>query len=414
MRYRVWNGVALGPEATVPGFNEDVYVLRAAADPASDYIIVAAIDDRYDINVAVWDGDNWIDSREVETSAPTYNIQCFDVAWEASGEDAVIVYSHYSNTYLRVLPWKKGALLADSTVQIGPDIGGKPSNVRLLPIAGTEKIVCLATNDVNELRYSLWTGDNLKGDPGILLESSIPNAWSRAPYALAEADVPRTGGTGTGSAGGNLPPTAEAGPDQTIYLPSDATLDGTVTDDGQPDPPATVTTTWSKQSGPGTVTFGDASLVDTTATFSETGTYVLRLTADDSDLTAFDEVTIIVKSCPLLYVVKDPLTVTSSQESQRKTLMESWGFSVTLIDDDDTQTNFDQKVLENDVAYFSFTIQPSALGTKLNNSPIGVVDEHLDFYDELGFAERPVTINSETAITINDNTHYITSSSHLR
>jgi hypothetical protein len=85
-----------------------------------------------------------------------------------------------------------------------------------------------------------------------------------------------------------------AGPDQTVTLPNSAVLNGTVTDDGLPNPPATVTTTWMKFSGPGTVTFGNANAVDTTASFSETGTYVLRLTATDSALSAIDNVTITV------------------------------------------------------------------------------------------------------------------------
>ncbi len=68
IRYRVWNGVALGPENTVSGFS-DVFVLRAAADPASDTIVVTGVDKFYDITVAAWDGDAWIDYREVETHA---------------------------------------------------------------------------------------------------------------------------------------------------------------------------------------------------------------------------------------------------------------------------------------------------------------------------------------------------------
>ena len=63
-----------------------------------------------------------------------------------------------------------------------------------------------------------------------------------------------------------------------------------MTDDGQPNPPAAVTTTWSKVSGPGTVTFGNANAVTTTATFSTSGTYVLRLTASDSALQTTDDV----------------------------------------------------------------------------------------------------------------------------
>jgi len=92
----------------------------------------------------------------------------------------------------------------------------------------------------------------------------------------------------------NHPPQVSAGSDQTIAHPVNTVyLDGTVTDDGNPDPPGKVTTLWSKVSGPGTVTFGDANAVDTTATFSTLGTYVLRLVASDGEMAAFSEVTII-------------------------------------------------------------------------------------------------------------------------
>src|SRR5262249_58838299 len=74
---------------------------------------------------------------------------------------------------------------------------------------------------------------------------------------------------------GNQAPTVNAGPDQTITLPSSANLVGTVSDDGLPNPPGAVTTTWSKVSGPGTVTFGNAAAVSTTASFSLSGSYVL-------------------------------------------------------------------------------------------------------------------------------------------
>ena len=65
-------------------------------------------------------------------------------------------------------------------------------------------------------------------------------------------------------------------------------------DDGLPNPPANVTTTWSRTSGPGTVTFGNPAAVDTTASFSSDGTYVLRLTANDGQLSSFDELIVVV------------------------------------------------------------------------------------------------------------------------
>lgn len=90
----------------------------------------------------------------------------------------------------------------------------------------------------------------------------------------------------------NVAPIVSAGPDRTVTITASATLDGTVADDGRPT--STVTTTWSKLSGPGTVTFGNHRAVDTTARFSAAGTYVLRLSASDGALTTTDSMTVTV------------------------------------------------------------------------------------------------------------------------
>jgi hypothetical protein len=97
----------------------------------------------------------------------------------------------------------------------------------------------------------------------------------------------------------NKAPVVNAGPDQTVTLPAAANLVGTATDDNLPNPPAKVTTTWSKVSGPGTVTFANASALTTTATFSASGAYVLRLTANDSALSATDDIAITVNAAPV-------------------------------------------------------------------------------------------------------------------
>jgi hypothetical protein len=91
------------------------------------------------------------------------------------------------------------------------------------------------------------------------------------------------------------PPVVNAGENQTIAPGAIAQLNGTVEDDGLPDPPGAVTTLWSKVSGPGDVTFGDATETTTTASFSEEGRYVLRLTANDGELSGGDEVVIRVR-----------------------------------------------------------------------------------------------------------------------
>jgi Bacterial Ig domain len=90
----------------------------------------------------------------------------------------------------------------------------------------------------------------------------------------------------------NVAPTVDAGPDRSVTLPASASLIGTATDDGLPS--GLLTTTWSKVSGPGTVTFTNANTLTTNASFSQDGSYVLRLTANDGALSATNDVTVTV------------------------------------------------------------------------------------------------------------------------
>ncbi len=96
----------------------------------------------------------------------------------------------------------------------------------------------------------------------------------------------------------NTAPAVNAGADTNLTLPNTAALDGTVTDDGLPNPPGAVSTTWSTVSGPGTASFADPTAVDTTASFTTAGTYTLRLTADDGALQTSDDVLVTVASAP--------------------------------------------------------------------------------------------------------------------
>jgi DUF1680 family protein/alpha-L-arabinofuranosidase len=94
----------------------------------------------------------------------------------------------------------------------------------------------------------------------------------------------------------NFAPVVTAGPDRVVVLPGKTQLQGTVRDDGKVKPMPTVT--WSKQSGPGEVAFADAHATATRAGFSAAGEYVLRLTADDGQLSGSDAVRVAVVPPP--------------------------------------------------------------------------------------------------------------------
>jgi RHS repeat-associated protein len=92
----------------------------------------------------------------------------------------------------------------------------------------------------------------------------------------------------------NQPPVVAAGPDQVIGLEEPLVLNGFVSDDALPES-APVHHVWQQIYGPGTVTFDNTANTNVTARFSQQGTYVLRLTANDSQFSTADEVTVIVR-----------------------------------------------------------------------------------------------------------------------
>ncbi|HKG80759.1 MAG TPA: RHS repeat-associated core domain-containing protein [Pyrinomonadaceae bacterium] len=89
----------------------------------------------------------------------------------------------------------------------------------------------------------------------------------------------------------NEPPTVSAGNDSTITLPDVAKLSGISCDDGFPRG-SSLALSWSKVSGPGDVAFTKPNSPLTDASFTVAGTYVLRLTASDSEHSVSADVTV--------------------------------------------------------------------------------------------------------------------------
>ncbi|MEZ4712461.1 MAG: LamG-like jellyroll fold domain-containing protein [Caldilineaceae bacterium] len=109
----------------------------------------------------------------------------------------------------------------------------------------------------------------------------------------------------------NSPPTVDAGNDQELLRRQPAQLTGALLNNGLGDPKrGHVTVNWSVVNGPGAVHFVDASALRTTATFSESGAYLLRLTADNGSFETSDEITInvagrVIRDLQTLYVFKE-------------------------------------------------------------------------------------------------------------
>ena len=129
-----------------------------------------------------------------------------------------------------------------------------------------------------------------------------------APAAFSTAANWRASSVNKGSPGAtepNFAPTVNAGI-QVSGLVSGVNLNAIVTDDAQPNPPRSLTFSWSQNGGPGIATFAPTDAAATLATFSLPGIYVLRLTASDSALSAFGDVSVFAKDTPAAWLARHP------------------------------------------------------------------------------------------------------------
>ena len=113
----------------------------------------------------------------------------------------------------------------------------------------------------------------------------------------------------------NVAPIVRAGSSMSVNLPGLAALNGSVTWDNRVN--GARVTTWSKAAGPGSVTFGDASALSTTASFSAAGSDTLRLTATDGALSSFGDVNVTVQPAASAGKKSPSLTATVSAPAVR-------------------------------------------------------------------------------------------------
>jgi len=88
----------------------------------------------------------------------------------------------------------------------------------------------------------------------------------------------------------------------------------------------------------------------------------------------------------VLMVIGDSPASPSAGDAVLRDRFEEWGYSVSFIQDDDSETNFDSGIAINDAAFISASVDSGNVGSKLANAVIGVVNAKGDLNDEMGIA----------------------------
>ena len=105
----------------------------------------------------------------------------------------------------------------------------------------------------------------------------------------------------------NREPCVDVGPDLSSDLSQGASLEAAVVDDGVPDAPGSVTTSWSQIEGPAQATLADPASTQTVVSFPNPGHYVLQLAAHDGELLGLDALSVDVTSIAPVLTIDDVL-----------------------------------------------------------------------------------------------------------
>ena len=165
-----------------------------------------------------------------------------------------------------------------------------------LPLSSTDISISAtaSTNGTTITNVSFYQGTTTVGatnvgSPYVITWSNVTNGT----YTLRAKANDDIGATGTSFPVNitveppNQPPSVNAGPNQTVYLPTNTVqLTGLVSDDGLP-LGSTLTVTWTNLNGGTNVTFVNSNLPVTSVYFGATGAYTLRLSASDGQYTTY-------------------------------------------------------------------------------------------------------------------------------
>ncbi len=154
-------------------------------------------------------------------------------------------------------------------------------------------------------------------------------------------------------------------------------------------------------------TVGSAQLVVTASTAGSVTTLTSQGRSGNARRFATAPLDTSGSSGNLLFVVVDAGNPTT-QDQAKRTQMEAWGYTVTLISAIDSQANFDAAAAANDVAYITEEVASNSLNTKLKDASIGVVCEEAALNDDFGIASSRAWFFDDQ-INITDNSHAITS-----
>lgn len=407
--YRVHDGTTLAAEVDIamPSASAPQWV-ALYPQPGTDKMMLLLCQSDASLHASEWSGSAWSGWTQLcaDTGGWSGPKRILDLAYESQSGDAVVVYRSASNDDPGFRTWNGSSWSAEGALGPVPTAGQIPVQLRLVadPDPSSDEILFGMKGGAYDIVVGTWSG----------------SAWS----ALQQIEP----GSVDHSSSISFDIAYEPGGGEALVVYSEnlsnvlryRTWNGTV---------------WSGElSGTDVGAFkhnvhmvtGEAS-GEIFIAIDDSGEELNLLRWDGSAMSATHEIDLSTLDSSsdgdlqvmmgvhlpstsagnLLMVVADATTLLP-QEILRRAEFEGWGYAVTVIDDSDSQANYDAAVAANDVVYIPEDTASTQLGTKLLNAPIGVLIEESDCYDDFDLTATGVTSEIETSIEIRNYDHFIT------
>src|SRR3989338_8907156 len=189
--YRIWNGSSWSATSTIAVSSlNNCNFLELASDPASDEMILVVRDTGTQYEALVWDGTAWVESRVIGSSAKVAR-EGMAVAYEASGDQAVVIVSNGTANSFAYTTWNGVEFSTNATQAIGNDF----EFGRLAADTDSDNLaLCYIDedNDIGAIRWNggVWsatteldTGGNI--DTGRPVDCKFETSAGRSEYLMA-------------------------------------------------------------------------------------------------------------------------------------------------------------------------------------------------------------------------------------
>ncbi len=154
--YRAWTGSQWSEEGAANEIGDKARWVVAVACPTRDEIAAGVLDDADEISLQIFDGSSWSGVSQVTGNCGEGSERRFDMAYEQSSGDLLIVYRYAGNKAYRYRTYNGQSLSNEMTLALPDNVNARW--IRLAPKKDSDEIVLVVLDGDKKVAAAVWNG----------------------------------------------------------------------------------------------------------------------------------------------------------------------------------------------------------------------------------------------------------------